>query len=360
MSCSYNFQKSSKGTLFNTNIAQTLEETMIGLPKFYPTNSLYAAFGKQDSNGQGVLPGASGILLKEFRYWNMQLSAGELANNRYRQVDPTKLDGETLIVYLRMATGSSLIDNFAARNDFYTFDGFNISEDGLAYVEDFIETENYQYDKELDLVVSQKSRTYHTVCPVHTYFMKQYCYSEPVNKAVLAVFPQWNESSNTLGWEMTLVHSSVINHEVIQFLTDSWSSTDSILNDFLEQSTTDLFHQVPSTILRHESEYQLQASLTNDELTFLKKSEIRFSPSKCKWFTVVEKGVSEGYDIFQVSPGTDDIKIQLELKRHPDLDCSAFDFFNAFSGLDFDFLMTDTADYISYIPEMQVKVFDPV
>ena len=49
-----------------------------------------------------------------------------------------------------------------------------------------------------------------------------------------------------------------------------------------------------------------------------------------------------------------------ELKRHPDLDCSAFDFFNAFSGLDFDFLMTDTADYISYIPEMQVKVFDPV
>ena len=100
--------------------------------------------------------------------------------------------------------------------------------------------------------------------------------------------------------------------------------------------------------------------MTNDELTFLKKSEIRFSPSKCKWFTVVEKGVSEGYDIFQVSPGTDDIKFQLELKRHPDLDCSAFDFFNAFSGLDFDFLMTDTADYISYIPEMQVKVFDPV
>ena len=85
-------------------------------------------------------------------------------------------------------------------------------------------------------------------------------------------------------------------------------------------------------------------------MTFLKKSEIRFSPSKCKWFTVVEKGVSEGYDIFQVSPGTDDIKFQLELKRHPGLDCSAFDFFNAFSGLDFDFLMTDTADYISYIP----------
>ena len=141
-----------------------------------------------------------------------------------------------------MATGSSLMDNFAARNDFYTFDGFNVQQRGLSYQEDFIETEQYSYDSQLDLVISQKSRTYHTVCPVHTYYMKQYCYSEPVNKAVLAVFPQWNEQSSTLGWELTLVHSSVINQEVIKFLTDSWSSTDSILNEFLEQSETTLYH----------------------------------------------------------------------------------------------------------------------
>lgn len=159
---------------------------------------------------------------------------------------------------------------------------------------------------------------------------------------------------------MTLVHSSVINREVMKFLTDSWSSTDSILNDFIEQSTTKMFKQVPSTILRHESEYQLQASLTNDELTFLKKSEIRFNPSKCKWFTILEKGVSEGYDIFEVSPGKEDIKFSLELRRNPELDCSQFDFFNAFSGLDFDFLMTDTADYISYIPKMGIRISDPV
>ena len=61
-----------------------------------------------------------------------------------------------------------------------------------------------------------------------------------------------------------------------------------------------------------------------------------------------------------MSPGTQDISFQLELKRHPDLDCSAFDFFNAFSGLDFEFLMTDTADYISYIPKMEIRAFDPV
>lgn len=143
-------------------------------------------------------------------------------------------------------------------------------------------------------------------------------------------------------------------------MTDEWTTTDTILNDFLSESTSRLLHQVPSTILRHESEYELTASLTNDELTFLKSSSVKFSPSKCKWFTVVERGVSEGYDIFQVSPGTEDIVFQLELKRHPDLDCSSFDFFNAFSGLDFEFLMTDTADYISYIPQMEIFAFDPV
>ena len=101
---------------------------MEALPKFYPTNSLIASFGAQDSNNSNMstLPGASNVLIKEFRYWNVQLTSGDLSNNRYRQIDPTKLDGETLIVYLRLATGSSLIDNFAARNDFYTFDGFNI------------------------------------------------------------------------------------------------------------------------------------------------------------------------------------------------------------------------------------------
>lgn len=54
-----------------------------------------------------------------------------------------------------------------------------------------------------------------------------------------------------------------------------------------------------------------------------------------------------------------EIKFTLELKRNPTLDCSAFDFFDAFSGLDFEFLMTDTADYISYTPKMEKRIYDP-
>jgi len=42
---------------------------MIGLPKFYPTNSLLAAFGKSPFS-INKLPGASKVLVKEFRFWN--------------------------------------------------------------------------------------------------------------------------------------------------------------------------------------------------------------------------------------------------------------------------------------------------
>ena len=48
---------------------------MIGLPKFYPTNSLLASFGKQDTKDNGALQGASNFLVKEFRFWNKQLTA---------------------------------------------------------------------------------------------------------------------------------------------------------------------------------------------------------------------------------------------------------------------------------------------
>lgn len=91
------------------------------------------------------------------------------------------MPADYLLVYLRMATGSSQIANFAARNPYYNFENIELRQEGLAFVEDFIETDKYSYDKDLDLVVAQKIRTYHTVCPVHTFYMKQYCYNEPVN-----------------------------------------------------------------------------------------------------------------------------------------------------------------------------------
>lgn len=262
------------------------------------------------------------------------------------------------MIYLRLATGSSLIENFAAKNLHYPSFDLSLQINGLTFIEDFIETEKYSYDSKLDLVTSSKMRTYHTVCPVHTYHLKQYCYNEPVNRAVLAIFPRWNAQQSRIDWEMTLVFSSVINREVLQFLTDTWASQDAILNDYLTTSGKKLDHLVSSSILRHESEYRISATLTNDETTFISKATVQWIPSKCKWLTIVDYGVSEGYTVLDVSPGTQDISFQLELKRNPDLDCTQFDFFNTFSGLDFDLIMTDTDEYISYIPLMDVVAYD--
>ena len=75
---------------------------------------------------------------------------------------------------------------------------------------------------------------------------------------------------------------------------------------------------------------------------------------------MVGHDANSGYEILQVSPGNQDLRIQLELKRNPELDCEQFNFFDTFNGLDFDFLMTGTADYISYLPKMQVSAYDAV
>ena len=37
ISCSYAYEVKAKGALFNTNVYQSLEETMVGVPRFYPT-----------------------------------------------------------------------------------------------------------------------------------------------------------------------------------------------------------------------------------------------------------------------------------------------------------------------------------
>ena len=331
---------------------------MVGLPKFYPTNSLLATFGKQATEDR--LLGGAGVLVKEFRLWNKQQSMGELANNRYRQIDPTKLTASQILVYLRLATGSSLIENFAQHSEGFREYEFNLRTGGLSFTEDFIEQERYSYDAALDLVVSKKMRTYHTVCPVHTYFMNQFCYNEPVNQVVLGIFPKWNEDADRIDWFFTIAYSSVINQEVMQFLSESFRSDDQILGSYLAKdlNSQKLDHLIPSSILRHESTYSVSASLTNEELTFFKEKTVKFVPSKCKWLQVVGSDATESYRILEVSPGTADLEFQLELKRNTKLDCSQFDFFDTFVGLNFEFTMTDTAEYISYIPKMEVVAYN--
>ena len=60
-------------------------------------------------------------MVKEVRFWNQILPEAEIVSRRYSQVDPLNLPEETLLSYYRLATGSTQLENFAARNPFYTF-----------------------------------------------------------------------------------------------------------------------------------------------------------------------------------------------------------------------------------------------
>ena len=160
------------------------------LPKYYPDESLKASFGYSvmDNNEYGP----PGMLIKEFRFWNKQLSTTETLNWRHRQIDPNYLEPDLLLTYLRLATGSAEIENFMKIRADYTFEETNPTLKQVSFVEDFVDEEKYTYDSIQDKVIPQIIRTYHTVCPVHTYYMDDYCYSEPVNQCILAAFPSWN------------------------------------------------------------------------------------------------------------------------------------------------------------------------
>ena len=96
-------------------------------------------------------------------------------------------------MYLRMATGSTQIGNLATLNPESPYtDNLSLELINLQFIEDFIEAEKYSYDEELDIVRQFKLRTYHTVCPVHSYYLDQFCYNEPVNEAIIAIFPRYD------------------------------------------------------------------------------------------------------------------------------------------------------------------------
>ena len=188
--------------------------------------------------------------------------------------------------------------------------------------------------------------------------MKDFCYSEPVNQPILAAFPNWNAQTKALDWDLTLSYSSLIDKSVLQFLKPSWETNDMILKDFFDSSAATFDQTVPADLLRHESTYELKGVLTNEQVTFLKHDMIQFVPSKCHWFEVAGAGVRFGSEVFQFTPGATDIFFQLELKKNPDIDCSQFLFFDAFDGIDFQYVITDSVDFIEAQPETVFQAID--
>ena len=107
ISCSYKFQEEAIGVLHNSKVNQEYvsHDLVSSAPNFFPETSLKASFGHSASGGNRF--GIPKLLIKEFRYWNKQMSIPELANWRSSQIDPTYLESNELMIYLRLASGSS-------------------------------------------------------------------------------------------------------------------------------------------------------------------------------------------------------------------------------------------------------------
>lgn len=75
---------------------------------------------------------------------------------------------------------------------------------------------------------------YHTVCPLYTYPQDGYCYRDPVNRARVTIYPNWDENDEELVWHVSLYDSSLIRQDLLDYpsqLMPFWGThNDQILN----------------------------------------------------------------------------------------------------------------------------------
>jgi hypothetical protein len=71
----------------------------------------------------------------------------------------------------------------------------------------------------------------------------------------------------------------------------------------------------------------------------MEEDSVFFVPSKCMWMEETFGGVNTGFQNIKTSPGMNDIIFNLELFTNPTLDCSEFDFFNALSSIEYEFIL---------------------
>jgi|688.fasta_scaffold83604_1 hypothetical protein len=86
--------------------------------------------------------------------------------------------------------------NFADINPLNQYSKTMVTTSGVTFVQEYLKSITYYYDVVRAKVLSRADKTYHTVCPLFTYYQNKYCYAEPVNKLIMTLFPLWNNAKN--------------------------------------------------------------------------------------------------------------------------------------------------------------------
>ena len=192
---------------------------MVNVVKAFPTYSLDAHFGFY----KGTIYSPRGMLLKEVRIWKKVLTEDDVKAKKQLQIDPTYDDD--ILVYLRLNSLKKAFFNSVKLNKLNSFDTVG-SYQLISQVPDMTQIVVTRYNEISGLLEFATEPQSHVVCPAYTYLKENLCYSEPVNEAVLAVFPFWDLNSGTLTWTFTLQYSSLIDNSFLDFLTFRWSTDD--------------------------------------------------------------------------------------------------------------------------------------
>lgn len=105
----------------------------------------------------------------------------------------------------------------------------SIQVNNVTWAQEYFQTVGYLYDSVKAKVQEKTERTYHTVCSLYTFYLDQYCYSEPINELVLAVYPVWNRAAGQLDWQLTVIDSPTIDQSIIPSLSIDWHANDWLL-----------------------------------------------------------------------------------------------------------------------------------
>ena len=215
VTCSVDGGQRVRMTAYNTQVNFVGEKVLYGNSLMIPAESMIASFGRS-LRPEGAV---SNFFIKEVRIWSNFLLIPEIENWRYRQVDPTKTGSRTLQSYFRLASGTTKPYNLAQNSPNYNFTNTAAVLTSATLLEDSqTKTEYVLVPNTLATYLPVEVPTYHTVCPLYTYFSDFYCYSDPINQLKLTVLPSLDPRNNTLFWTFSVSYSSAIDQKLMQML----------------------------------------------------------------------------------------------------------------------------------------------
>lgn len=156
---------------------------------------------------------------------------------------------------------------------------------------------------------------------------------------------------NQIDWTFSVLNSSTIDTEILASLDTLWQSNDGVLDQKLNSSSEKQMINIDSSYLRHESQYEINVSLSNEQKTFNQSQMVKFVPSRCLWYIAQGTDASSYYKVLAVSPGSQELSFNLIKMKNKSLDCSKFNFFDVVDTIDFEYIIYDTTDFIQVDPE---------